>query len=256
MSSPRKEGLLDHLLELRRRLLRCFFAVLAVFLVLMPFAQRLYTLVAAPLLERLPEGATMIATQVTTPFLTPFKLTFFAALFVAMPFVLYQAWAFVAPGLYQQEKRLFAPLFVTSVLLFYAGVAFAFFIVFPLIYGFLVMMAPEGVAIMTDIGEYLDFVLTLFFAFGVAFEVPVATVLLVWAGFTTPGALAEKRQYVLLGCFVIGMFLTPPDVISQTLLAVPMYLLYEVGIIMSRVFLKGWKEVEAQRAAMARQRDR
>lgn len=248
MSSPRKETLLGHLIELRARLLRSFIAVIAVFIVLVPFAQRLYTWVATPLLARLPEGATMIATQVATPFLAPFKLAFFAALFIAMPFVLYQAWAFVAPGLYQQEKRLFAPLFVTSIALFYAGIAFAFFVVFPLIFGFLVAVAPEGVAIMTDINEYLDFVLTLFFAFGVAFEVPVATVLLVWAGFTTPAALARKRQYVLLGCFVIGMFLTPPDVISQTLLAVPMYLLYEIGIIMSRLFLRGWKEVEAQRA--------
>lgn len=248
MSTLRRQGLLDHLLELRTRLLRSFIAVIVVFIVLVPFAQRLYTWVATPLLERLPEGATMIATQVATPFLAPFKLAFFTAVFIAMPFMLYQAWAFIAPGLYQQEKRLFAPLFVTSVLLFYAGMAFAFFVVFPLIFGFLVAVAPEGVAIMTDINEYLDFVLTLFFAFGLAFEVPVATVLLVWAGFTTPGALAEKRQYVLLGCFVIGMFLTPPDVISQTLLAVPMYLLYEAGIVMSRVFLRGWKEVEAQRA--------
>src|SRR5690606_9153575 len=248
MSTLRRQGLLDHLLELRTRLLRSFIAVIVVFIVLVPFAQRLYTWVATPLLERLPEGATMIATQVATPFLAPFKLAFFTAVFIAMPFMLYQAWAFIAPGLYRQEKRLFAPLFVTSVLLFYAGMAFAFFVVFPLIFGFLVAVAPEGVAIMTDINEYLDFVLTLFFAFGLAFEVPVATVLLVWAGFTTPGALAEKRQYVLLGCFVIGMFLTPPDVISQTLLAVPMYLLYEAGIVMSRVFLRGWKEVEAQRA--------
>lgn len=248
MSTLRRQGLLDHLLELRTRLLRSFIAVIVVFIVLVPFAQRLYIWVATPLLKRLPEGATMIATQVATPFLAPFKLAFFTAVFIAMPFMLYQAWAFIAPGLYQQEKRLFAPLFVTSVLLFYAGMAFAFFVVFPLIFGFLVAVAPEGVAIMTDINEYLDFVLTLFFAFGLAFEVPVATVLLVWAGFTTPGALAEKRQYVLLGCFVIGMFLTPPDVISQTLLAVPMYLLYEAGIVMSRVFLRGWKEVEAQRA--------
>lgn len=251
MSAPDDTGagsLLEHLVELRSRLLRGIVGVVAALLALLPFTSQLYTWLALPLVSRLPAGQQMIALNPAGAFFAPIKLAFFLAVFVAAPWLLYQAWAFIAPGLYQQEKRLFAPLFVTSVLLFYAGMAFAFFVVFPLIFGFLVAVAPEGVAIMTDINEYLDFVLTLFFAFGLAFEVPVATVLLVWAGFTTPGALAEKRQYVLLGCFVIGMFLTPPDVISQTLLAVPMYLLYEAGIVMSRVFLRGWKEVEAQRA--------
>lgn len=245
-------SLLAHLNELRTRLLRSVLVIVVVFALLTPFAQHLFSLVAQPLITRLPEGATMIATQVATPFLTPFKLAFIIAIFISMPFLLYQVWAFVAPALYKQEKRLFAPLFVTSVLLFYAGVAFAFYVVFPLVFRFMVAVVPEGVTMMTDISEYLGFVMTLFFAFGLAFEVPIATVLIVWAGFTTPGALAEKRPYVLLGCFVIGMFLTPPDVISQTLLAVPMYALYEVGIIMSRFFVKGWREVDAQRAEMKR----
>lgn len=246
-AEERQGSLLAHLNELRSRLLRAFAVVLSVFVVLAFFADRLFSLVAKPLLERLPEGTGMIATQVTTPFLTPFKLAFVAAIFVAMPYLLYQVWAFVAPGLYKQEKRLFAPLLLTSVVLFYAGIAFAYFIVFPMFFLFMTAVVPTGVAMMTDISEYLDFVLTIFFAFGLAFEVPIATVLMVWAGFTTPGALAEKRAYVLLGSFVAGMFLTPPDVFSQTLLAVPMYLLYEAGIVMSRVFVKGWKEVEAQK---------
>lgn len=244
--SPR-DSLLAHLNELRSRLLRAVVVVLCIFGVLAFFADRLFSLVARPLLDRLPEGAGMIATQVTTPFLTPFKLAFIVAIFAAMPYLLFQIWAFVAPGLYKQEKRLFAPLLFTSVVLFYGGIAFAYFVVFPIFFLFMTSVVPAGVVMMTDISEYLDFVLTLFFAFGLAFEVPIAIVLMVWAGFTTPAALADKRQYVLLGCFVIGMFLTPPDVFSQTLLALPMYLLYEVGIVMSRTFVKGWREVEAQK---------
>lgn len=253
LSAAKRDSLLAHLNELRSRLLRAIVVVIAVFAVLAPFANDLFSLVAKPLLERLPEGTGMIATQVTTPFLTPFKLAFVAAIFAAMPYLLYQVWAFIAPGLYKQEKRLFAPLLFTSVLLFYAGVAFAYFVVFPVFFLFMTAVVPEGVAMMTDISAYLDFVLTLFFAFGLAFEVPIATVLMVWAGVTTPGALAEKRAYVLLGCFVVAMFLTPPDVFSQSLLAVPMYLLYEIGIVMSRTFVKGWREVEAQKRE---QRDR
>lgn len=188
----------------------------------------------------------MIATQVASPFLTPFKTAMVAAVFIAMPWLLYQLWAFVAPGLYQHEKRLALPLVFTSALLFYAGVAFAYFVVFPLMFAFFTAVAPEGVSVMTDINAYLDFVLTLFFAFGLAFEVPIATVLMVWAGFTTPARLGAHRPYVLLGAFVIGMLLTPPDVISQTLLAVPVYVLYEAGIIMSRIMVPGHKEVESQ----------
>lgn len=242
-----RSGLLSHLNELRSRLLRVVVVVLLIFFGLAYFSNRLFTLVSKPLLDKLPEGTSMIATDVATPFLTPFKLSFIAAIFISMPYLLYQVWAFVAPGLYKQERRLFMPLLFSSILLFYAGVAFAYFVVFPLMFGFFTAVVPEGVAMMTDISAYLDFVLTLFFAFGLAFEVPIATVLMVWAGFTTPGALAEKRPYVVLGAFVIGMLLTPPDVISQTLLALPMWVLYEIGIVFARILVPGSREVDAQR---------
>jgi len=230
--------LLSHLIELRSRLMKAGGAVLAVFVCLVPFAERIFSLVAKPLMDKLPEGSTMIATQVASPFLTPFKTTMFVALFIAMPVVLYQLWAFVAPGLYRREKRFAIPLVLTSILLFYAGVAFAYFVVFPLMFAFFNAVTPEGVAMMTDIASYLDFVLVIFLAFGMAFEVPIATVLLVASGLTTAESLASKRPYVFLGSFVVGMLLTPPDVISQTLLAVPIYLLYEGGILMSRLMLK------------------
>jgi sec-independent protein translocase protein TatC len=238
--------LLSHLVELRTRVLKMVVAVLVVFICLVPFADAIFTIVAEPLMARLPEGTSMIATQVASPFLTPFKLALAAAVFLAMPFLLYQAWAFVAPGLYKHERRLVMPLMASSIVLFYGGVAFAYFVVFPLMFGFFTAVAPSGVTVMTDIAAYLDFVLALFFAFGLAFEVPVATVLAVWAGFTTPEKLSKKRPYVLLGSFVLGMLLTPPDVISQTLLAVPVYLLFEVGIVFARVLVPGHKEVEAQ----------
>ncbi len=243
----RGEGtLLSHLVELRTRLLRMVVAVLVIFICLAPFADWIFTIVADPLMAHLPEGTSMIATQVASPFLTPFKLALAAAVFLAMPFLLYHAWAFVAPGLYKHERRLVMPLMASSIVLFYSGVAFAYFIVFPLMFGFFTAVAPSGVTVMTDIAAYLDFVLALFFAFGLAFLVPVATVLMVWAGFTTPAKLAGKRPYVLLGAFVLGMLLTPPDVISQTLLAVPVYILFEAGIVMARVMVPGHKEVEAQ----------
>jgi sec-independent protein translocase protein TatC len=229
--------LVSHLIELRSRLLKATLAIGLMFVCLLPFSQRVFTVVATPLMERLPEGATMIATQVASPFLTPFKMTLFVALFLAMPAVLYQIWQFVAPGLYRREKRLAIPLLVSSVVLFYAGAAFAYYIVFPVMFGFFAAVAPAGVTMMTDINSYLDFVLTIFFAFGVAFEVPIATVMLVWTGMVSLAALRKARAYVFLGAFVIGMFLTPPDVFSQTLLAVPMYLLYESGIILARVLL-------------------
>jgi sec-independent protein translocase protein TatC len=238
--------LLSHLVELRTRVLRMVVAVLLIFVCLVPFADTIFSLVASPLMARLPEGTSMIATQVASPFLTPFKLALAVAVFLAMPFLLYQAWAFVAPGLYKHERRLVLPLMASSIVLFYGGVAFAYYIVFPLMFAFFTTVAPTGVTVMTDIAAYLDFVLALFFAFGLAFEVPIATVLAVWAGFTTPEKLSQKRPYVLLGAFVLGMLLTPPDVISQTLLAVPVYLLFEVGIIMARVMVPGHKEVEAQ----------
>lgn len=253
MSEPeRTEGqqgegsLLSHLVELRTRLLKMVVAVLLIFICLVPFADTIFTLAATPLMARLPEGTSMIATQVASPFLTPFKLSLAVAVFLAMPILLYQAWAFVAPGLYKHERRLVVPLMTSSIVLFYSGVAFAYFVVFPLMFGFFTKVAPSGVTVMTDISAYLDFVLALFFAFGLAFEVPVATVLAVWAGFTTPAKLVQKRPYVLLGAFVLGMLLTPPDVISQTLLAVPVYILFEAGIVMARVMVPGHKEVEAQ----------
>lgn len=240
--------LLSHLVELRTRLLRMVAAVIVIFICLAPFADWIFTIVADPLMAHLPEGTSMIATQVASPFLTPFKLALAAAVFLAMPFLLYHAWAFVAPGLYKHERRLVMPLMASSIVLFYSGVAFAYYIVFPLMFGFFTAVAPSGVTVMTDIAAYLDFVLALFFAFGLAFLVPVATVLIVWAGFTTPAKLAGKRPYVLLGAFVLGMLLTPPDVISQTLLAVPVYILFEAGIVMARVMVPGHKEVEAQQS--------
>jgi sec-independent protein translocase protein TatC len=227
--------LLSHLVELRSRLLKIAAAVLLVFFALIPWARNIFALVSEPLREVLP-GNTMIATAVASPFLTPFKLTFFVALFIAMPIVLYQVWAFVAPGLYIKEKRFAIPLLASSIFLFYLGIAFAYYVVFPLVFGFFTAVAPEGVEVQTDISSFLDFITTIVFAFGLAFEVPIATVLVVWTGLTTPEKLGKARPYVFLGAFVVGMFLTPPDVISQTLLAVPVYLLYELGILMARIF--------------------
>jgi len=233
-----QQPFIGHLIELRDRLLHMVLAVLILFLGLFYFANDIYTFVAEPLLKAMPEGTSMIATQVASPFLTPMKLSLAAAVFLAMPYLLYQLWAFIAPGLYQHEKKLAVPLLASSILLFYAGMAFAYFVVFPLIFKFLTSVAPEGVAVMTDISAYLDFVLALFFAFGLAFEVPIATILLVWVGATTPQKLAEKRPYIIVGAFIVGMFLTPPDIISQTLLALPMWVLFEVGVFFSRRFVR------------------
>ncbi|MGB1346415.1 MAG: twin-arginine translocase subunit TatC [Pseudomonadales bacterium] len=226
--------LMGHLLELRNRLLKAIILVIVFFAVMFPFSNELYLYLSEPLRSLLPEGSTMIATQVASPFLAPFKLTMVLALFVGMPFILHQAWSFIAPGLYKSEKRLALPLLVSSILLFYAGIAFAYYVVFPLMFGFFTATGPDQVAVMTDISAYLDFVLKIFFAFGIVFEIPIATLLLIWTGATTPASLAKKRAYVLVSCFVIGMLITPPDVISQTLLAVPMWLLFEVGIIFGR----------------------
>lgn len=222
--------LISHLTELRSRLLRCVAAVFLIFAVLFYFSQKIYTLVAAPLRDYLPAGASMIATDVASPFLTPFKLTMMVSLFLAMPVILYQIWGFIAPGLYKHEKRVAVPLLVSSILLFYAGMAFAYFVVFPLVFHFFASVTPEGVSMMTDITSYLNFVMTLFFAFGVAFEIPVAVVLLLWIGVVDVKYLKKARPYVVIGCFVVGMILTPPDVLSQTLLAVPMWLLFEIGL--------------------------
>ena len=230
-----EDTLLSHLIELRSRLLKAGSAVLVFFVVLAPFSDVVFKQVALPLMQKLPEGSTMIATQVASPFLTPFKTTMFAALFLAMPVVLYQLWSFAAPGLYKKEKKFAVPLLVSSVGLFYLGAAFAYVVVFPLMFGFFTSAAPAGVSVMTDISSYLDFVLVLFFAFGVAFEVPIATVILVWSGLTSIETLEKNRAFVFLGAFIVGMLVTPPDVISQTLLAVPVYLLYECGILLSKV---------------------
>lgn len=234
-STDQPMPLVAHLTELRDRLLRALLAVLVMFLCLFPFANDIYAFVSEPLRAILPAGATMIATEVASPFLTPFKLTLFTALFLVMPYVLYQAWSFIAPGMYRHEKRLAIPLLGSSIALFYLGAAFAYFVVFPLVFAFFTGVAPDGVAIMTDINSYLNFVLKLFFAFGIAFEIPIAAILMIWAGITTPEALAAKRPYIIVGCFVFGMLLTPPDVISQSLLAVPMWLLFELGVYFGRV---------------------
>lgn len=232
-----EQPLIFHLIELRSRLLKIIACVLLAFIGLSPFSKQIYTYLAGPLLAHLPASASMIAIDVASPFFTPFKLALVAAIFISVPLILYQIWAFVAPGLYRHEKKIILPLLLASTLLFYLGIAFAYYVVFPLIFAFLTAAAPEGVEVMTDISSYLDFVLTLFFAFGVAFEVPIATILLVSVGLVTPKALAEKRPYVIVAAFVIGMFLTPPDVISQTLLAVPMWMLFELGLLFSRLFV-------------------
>jgi sec-independent protein translocase protein TatC len=233
-STDQPQPLVAHLTELRDRLLKALLSVLVVFLCLFPFANEIYTFVSEPLRAILPPGSTMIATEVASPFLTPFKLTLFAALFVAIPYVLFQIWSFIAPGMYRQEKRLAIPLLISSVLLFYAGAAFAYFVVFPLVFAFFTSVGPTDVAIMTDINRYLDFVLKLFFAFGLAFEIPIVALLLIWAGVTTRAALKQKRPFIIVFCFVFGMLLTPPDIISQALLAIPMWLLFEVGLFFSQ----------------------
>ncbi len=239
-----EQPLMTHLIEMRDRLLHVVLAVLLIFLGVFYFANDLYHIVATPLLQHLPEGASMISTKPAGTFFTPMKLALVLSIFAAMPFILYQMWAFVAPGLYTHERKLILPLLISSTGLFYAGMVFAYYVVFPLMFSFFVAVAPEGVEVMTDISEYLDFVLKIFFAFGVAFEVPIATIVLVWTGATTPEKLADKRPYIIVGAFIIGMLLTPPDIISQTLLAIPMWLLFEAGLIASRYFLRLKQERE------------
>lgn len=227
-------SLVQHLIELRNRLLYCLGSVAFIFLLLFAFANDIYTFVATPLQVFLPDSSSMIATEVAAPFLTPFKLTFFVAFLIAMPFILYQVWGFLAPGLYENEKGLILPLMASSVLLFYAGIAFAYYVVFPLVFGFFTSAAPDNVTVMTDIGSYLDFVLKLFFAFGIAFEIPVVTIVLIRSGAISADSLAKKRPYIIVACFIVGMLLTPPDVISQVLLAVPMWMLFECGVFFGR----------------------
>ena len=236
MAEP--NSLIAHLIELRGRVLRAVVSVFLVFLCLVYFAQDLYHWLATPLLDTLPENAQMIATDVASPFFAPFKLTMVLSFFIAIPVVLYQIWGFVAPGLYKNEKRLVAPLLFSSTLLFYLGMAFAYYVVFPLAFAFFTSVAPEGVVINTDISSYLNFVLKIFFAFGLSFEIPVAIVLMCWTGVTTPDALRAKRPYVIVGVFVVGMLLTPPDIISQTLLAIPMWILFEFGIVIGGIYTR------------------
>ncbi len=248
-STATEQPLIAHLLELRTRFLRIFIGIAVAFAPLAYFAKEIYAFAAQPLMRLMPEGTSMIATEVASPFFAPLKLAGILAAAVSMPWTLYQIWAFVAPGLYKNEKRLVMPIMASSTFLFYAGMAFAYFLVLPTVFHFLVGVAPSGVAVMTDINKYLDFVLTIFIAFGLAFETPVAIVLIVQTGFITPAQLASKREYVLVGAFVVAAVLTPPDILSQILLAVPTYLLYEIGILAARWLTPGMKEVEAQQAA-------
>lgn len=252
---PHTAPFLSHLVELRDRLLKAILAVLLIFLPLSFYANDIYSFLADPLLKHLPENSTMIAIDVASPFLTPFKLALVASVFLAVPIILYQFWAFVAPGLYKSERRLILPLLFASTLLFYLGVVFAYFVVFPLVFGFLTTTAPVGVSVMTDISKYLDFILTMFFAFGVCFEVPIFTIVLVWTGFTSPEELRDKRPYVIVFAFVIGMLLTPPDAISQTLLAVPMWLLFEIGLLCSRFFVRVSSDDEDKRIRIAEEHE-
>ncbi|GIU12018.1 twin-arginine translocase subunit TatC [Shewanella sp. MBTL60-007] len=233
-----QQPLISHLLELRTKLLRAIGSVLLVFICLVYWANDIYHYMATPLMQALPESSSMIATDVAAPFFAPFKLTLVLSFFIAVPYVLYQVWSFVAPGLYKHEKRLVMPLLASSTLLFYLGIAFAYYIVFPVVFGFFTSVAPDGVEVATDISSYLNFILKLFFAFGLAFEIPVAVILLCWAGVTTPEELKEKRPYIVVGAFVIGMLLTPPDIISQTMLAIPMLILFEGGLFAARFYSK------------------
>ena len=233
------QPLVEHLIELRSRLLKIAGIVFVTFIPLLFFANDIYDLISEPLRNLLPPGATMIATEVASPFLTPFKLAFVTSFFITIPFILHQIWGFIAPGLYSSEKKFMGPIFLTSILLFYLGIAFAYFAVFPLVFDFFASVMPQGVSMMTDINRYLDFVLKLFFAFGLAFEIPIATIILVWSGAITIDSIRNKRPYVIVGCFVFGMLLTPPDVISQALLAIPMWFLFEIGIFLCKAMRLG-----------------
>jgi sec-independent protein translocase protein TatC len=238
--------LISHLLELRDRLIKALMGVGLAFVPCMFYSNDIFAFISQPLLEKLPKGASLIATGVMTPFTTPFKLSFFIAAFISMPWIIYQLWAFVAPGLYRHEKRFAVPLLASAIVLFYVGVIFAYLFVFPVMFAFFASTTPKGVAMMTDINQYLDFVLVMFFAFGAAFEVPVAVVLLVITGLVKLENLKENRGYVLLGIFIFAAMLTPPDAVSQSILAVPMYLLYEGGLLMARI-LQRMKPTETQK---------
>ncbi|GGE97955.1 MULTISPECIES: twin-arginine translocase subunit TatC [Pseudoalteromonas] len=236
MTEQAHTGFVGHLIELRNRLMKALLSILLIFISLVYFANDIYSFVAAPLIANLPSTATMIATDVTAPFFAPFKLTLFVALFAAIPMILHQVWSFIAPGLYQHEKRMLMPILASSILLFYSGIAFCYFVVLPIILGFFTNTGPDMMTLAPDISSYLSFALKLFFAFGIAFEIPVAIMLLCWSGATTTKSLKEKRPYIVVGVFVVAMFLTPPDVLSQTLLALPMLLLFELGLILAAFY--------------------
>jgi len=237
--------IVDHLIELRDRIMKSLLAILILFLSLFYFSNDIYTFVATPLMSVLPENMGMIAIDPTSPFFAPFKLTFYVSLFLAAPYILYQLWSFIAPGLYQNEKALAIPLFVSSVMLFYAGIAFAYYVLFGFVFAFFVSVAPDGILVMPDINSFLSFALAIFFAFGLAFEIPIAVFLLIWVGVVEPEDLTAKRPYVIVGCFVIGMLLTPPDPFTQSMLAIPMWMLFEVGILAGRFIKRRQKEKEA-----------
>ena len=248
MSSAGEEQeltLIDHLIELRDRILKSVIAIVVLFLALFAFSNDIYTYVATPLIDALPEGSTMIAIDPTSPFFAPFKLTFYVAFLVAAPYVLFQLWSFVAPGLYQNEKTVAIPLFISSVLLFYGGVAFARYVLFGFVFAFFISVAPEGISVAPDINSFLSFALTIFLAFGIAFEVPIAVFILIWAGIVEPESLTEKRPYVIVACFVMGMLLTPADPFTQSMLAIPMWMLFEVGIVAGKMIRKRQAEEEA-----------
>lgn len=230
--------LIDHLVELRDRILKSIIAIILFFLVLFYFANDIYTYVVDPLIQALPEGSTMIAIDPTSPFFAPFKLTFYVSFLLAAPYVLYQLWSFIAPGLYKNEKSVAIPLFISSVLLFYGGILFARYVLFPFAFAFFISVAPEGISVSPDINSVLSFALTIFLAFGIAFEVPIAVFILIWTGIAEPDSLAEKRPYVIVGCFIVGMLLTPSDPFTQSMLAIPMWLLFEVGIVAGRMVKK------------------
>ena len=246
MTDSQPSGFIAHLVELRNRLVKALLSVLVIFIALVYFANDIYAIVAQPLLAHLPENSQMIATDVTAPFFTPFKLTLFVSLFLAIPFILHQVWSFISPGLYKHEKKMLIPVLFSSIVLFYSGIAFCYFVVLPIVLGFFTGIGPEVMTLTPDISSYLGFVLKLFFAFGVAFEIPVAIMLLCWSGATTTTSLKQKRPYIVVGAFVVAMFLTPPDVLSQTLLALPMLLLFELGLILGAFYSKKSSQEEAQ----------
>ena len=231
-----EQPLIKHLFELRTTALRCIISIILITIILLPFANQIYSFIATPLIAKLPEGSSMIATEVASPFFAPFKLTLFCGIFFSIPYILYQTWSFIAPGLYINERKLILPLLISSSLLFYLGIFFAYYAVFPILFAFLTTTAPSNITIMTDINHYLDFILKLFFAFGISFEIPIATILLIKSNFITVEKLSSNRPYIILFAFFVGMLLTPPDVISQILLAIPIWVLFEIGLILGKYF--------------------